>query len=121
MGFEIAYNNKEVTPWGGMVLLREILEKINFSGAIESCADFATNAGILLGRTTDSTYKLYGSLDDVRLYDYQLTESDISDIYNLLKSAKVSTGAFDQVDSGITVFPVPCADFLTINGSMEIR
>ena len=83
--------------------------------------DFATNAGILLGRTTDNTYKLYGSLDDVRLYDYQLTESDISDIYNLLKSAKVTTGAFDQVDSGITVFPVPCADFLTINGSTEIR
>lgn len=30
MDFEIAYNNKEVTPWGGMVLLRQILEKINF-------------------------------------------------------------------------------------------
>ena len=83
--------------------------------------DFATNSTILLGKTTNTAYKIWGYLDDVRIYDYQLAGSDISDIYNLLKSARVTTGAFNQVDSDITVFPVPCIDFLTINGSKEIR
>lgn len=39
MDFEIAYMNKEITPWGGMVLLRKMLEKIRFSQAIEPCDD----------------------------------------------------------------------------------
>ena len=39
MEFEIAYTNKEITPWGGMVLLRQMLEKMKFSCAVESCAD----------------------------------------------------------------------------------
>jgi hypothetical protein len=39
MEFEIGYTDKEITPWGGMVLLRKMLEKINFSGAIRSCPD----------------------------------------------------------------------------------
>jgi len=37
MEFEIAYSNKEVTPWGGMVLLRQMLKKMNFSRMVESC------------------------------------------------------------------------------------
>jgi len=39
MDFEIAYTNKEITPWGGMVLLRKMLEKIGFSQAVEACDD----------------------------------------------------------------------------------
>ena len=94
---------------------------VNRSNSSPIRTDFVTNSTILLGRTTDNQAKLYGNLDDVRIYDYQLAGSDISDIYNLLKSARVTTGAFNQVDSDITVFPVPCIDFLTINGSKEIR
>ncbi len=39
MEFEIAYTNKEITPWGGMVLFRQMLAKMKFSSAVESCAD----------------------------------------------------------------------------------
>ncbi len=30
MEFEISYTNKEVTPWGGMVFLKQMLQKIGF-------------------------------------------------------------------------------------------
>jgi len=39
MEFEIAYTDKEITPWGGMVLLKKMLEKIGFSQAVEACED----------------------------------------------------------------------------------
>jgi Transposase DDE domain group 1 len=39
MELEIGYTDKEITPWGGMVLLRKMLEKINFSEALKSCPD----------------------------------------------------------------------------------
>jgi hypothetical protein len=30
MEFEIAYTNREITPWGGMVLLKKMLDPIGF-------------------------------------------------------------------------------------------
>jgi hypothetical protein len=35
MDFEISYTDKEITPWGGMVFLRQMLEKIGLRQAIE--------------------------------------------------------------------------------------
>ena len=35
MDFEISYTDKEITPWGGMVFLRQMLDKIGFRRAIE--------------------------------------------------------------------------------------
>jgi hypothetical protein len=39
MDFEIAYTDKEITLWGGMVLLKKMLENIGFSCAVDSCED----------------------------------------------------------------------------------
>lgn len=39
MKFEISYTNQEITPWGGMVLLRQMLDKIDFKSQVESCYD----------------------------------------------------------------------------------
>lgn len=39
MEFDISYTDKEITPWGGMALLRQMLEKIGFKKVIEGCAD----------------------------------------------------------------------------------
>lgn len=33
------FTNKEVTPWGGMVFLKQFLEQINFSEQIQSCKE----------------------------------------------------------------------------------
>lgn len=39
MEFEISYTNKEITPWGGMVFLKQMLEKIGFREVIEKNVD----------------------------------------------------------------------------------
>ncbi len=39
MEFEISYTDKEITPWGGMVFLRQMLDKIGFRKVVESQLD----------------------------------------------------------------------------------
>ena len=39
MEFEISYTNKEITPWGGMVFLKQMLEKMGFRELIEGNRD----------------------------------------------------------------------------------
>jgi hypothetical protein len=38
MKFELSFTNKEVTPWGGMVFLKQMLDKIGFRPLVERCA-----------------------------------------------------------------------------------
>ena len=42
MEFEISYTNKEITPWGGMVFLRQMLDKIGFKKVISDCTVLPT-------------------------------------------------------------------------------
>jgi recombinational DNA repair protein (RecF pathway) len=35
--FDISYANQEITPWGGMVFLLQMLDKIGFKSQVESC------------------------------------------------------------------------------------
>ena len=42
MEFEIRYTNKEITPWGGMVFLRQMLDKIGFKKVISDCPELPT-------------------------------------------------------------------------------
>ena len=37
MKFDLSFTNKEITPWGGMVFLKQMLDKISFSEQIETC------------------------------------------------------------------------------------
>lgn len=39
MDFEIAYTDKEITPWGGMVLLKQMLERMDFRTVVNNCTD----------------------------------------------------------------------------------
>jgi hypothetical protein len=39
MDFDISYTDKEITPWGGMVFLRQMLDKIGFREAIRGQED----------------------------------------------------------------------------------
>ena len=39
MEFDISYTNQEITPWGGMVFLRQMLDKIGFKSQVEKCID----------------------------------------------------------------------------------
>lgn len=42
MEFDIAFTNKEITPWGGMALLRKFLDKIGFRDQIRQCSYLPT-------------------------------------------------------------------------------
>jgi len=37
MKFELSFTNKEITPWGGMVFLKQMLDKIGFREQIKNC------------------------------------------------------------------------------------
>lgn len=37
MKYDISYTNQEITPWGGMVFLRKMLDKIGFKTQVEQC------------------------------------------------------------------------------------
>ena len=37
MKFELSFTNKEMTPWGGMVFLKQMLDKIGFKDQIKTC------------------------------------------------------------------------------------
>jgi len=39
MNFDISFTNKEVTPWGGMIFLKQMLNKMEFRTLIENCPD----------------------------------------------------------------------------------
>jgi len=39
MEFNISYTNQEITPWGGMVFLRQMLDKIGLKSQVVSCMD----------------------------------------------------------------------------------
>lgn len=39
MEFDISFTNKEITPWGGMVFLKQMLEKIGFRELVENNPD----------------------------------------------------------------------------------
>jgi hypothetical protein len=39
MNFNISYTSKEITPWGGMVFLSQMLRKINFRTLVDTSPD----------------------------------------------------------------------------------
>lgn len=38
MNFDISFTNKEITPWGGMVFLKQMLTKMRFRELIDNCS-----------------------------------------------------------------------------------
>jgi hypothetical protein len=39
MEFDISYTSKEITPWGGMIFLFQMLQKIGFKQVVENSPD----------------------------------------------------------------------------------
>ncbi|SCZ86636.1 hypothetical protein [Nitrosomonas mobilis] len=37
MEFKLRFTEKEITAWGGMGLMKQLLDRIGFSSAVESC------------------------------------------------------------------------------------
>ncbi|OWP74566.1 transposase, partial [Flavobacterium oreochromis] len=40
--FKLSFTNKEITPWGGMVFLKQMLDKISFKTHIDNCNSLPT-------------------------------------------------------------------------------
>jgi hypothetical protein len=47
MKFELSYTGKEITTWGGMVFLKQMLDKIRFWEHIQSCQELPTQDSII--------------------------------------------------------------------------
>ncbi len=43
MKFEVPFTNKEITPCGGMVFLKQILDKMQFSEVVRRCEHLPTS------------------------------------------------------------------------------
>ncbi|MEY2829595.1 MAG: hypothetical protein RIQ33_1453 [Bacteroidota bacterium] len=39
MEFDVSFTNKEITPWGGMAFMKQMLQKIHFREQINNCTD----------------------------------------------------------------------------------
>jgi hypothetical protein len=39
MEFDISYTSKEITPWGGMVFMKQMLQKIGYRDLVEKNTD----------------------------------------------------------------------------------
>lgn len=37
MGFELRFTDKEITAWGGMALMKQMLDHLGFDAALASC------------------------------------------------------------------------------------
>ena len=56
---KIEFSNKEITPWGALVLLKKMLERIDFSGVINHCEDLpkpGSNRGYAPVRVIESFF-----------------------------------------------------------------
>lgn len=42
MKFDLSFTNQEITPWGGMVFLKQMMDKMGFRSHLESCEDLPT-------------------------------------------------------------------------------
>jgi hypothetical protein len=42
MQFELSFTSKEITPWGGMVFLKQMLDKLRFKDVIQTCTALPT-------------------------------------------------------------------------------
>jgi hypothetical protein len=43
MEFDISYTSKEITPWGGMVFLKQMLHNIGFREIVENNPDLTVS------------------------------------------------------------------------------
>lgn len=66
MKFELSFTNKEITPWGGMVFLKQMLDKIGFREHIEKCESLPVSL----------------SNNSRMLLEYLNTNDDILDLLN---------------------------------------
>ena len=58
MDLSYQFTNKEITPWGGMVFLKQFLDKMNFSEQV-SCCDFLPQPG------SNSDISLYSAIQRI--------------------------------------------------------
>ena len=54
MEFDISYTSKEITPWGGMVFLKQMLQKTGFGDLIDQNTDLPQSCIFYNIKTTSS-------------------------------------------------------------------
>ena len=62
----------------------DLVKSVSASGLVES-----NNSSIYIGSETDSTKYLNGAVDDFRLYNYALSDADISELYSHIGNVSI--------------------------------
>lgn len=89
---------------------------------IESAADMSTDISqdedLYLGYNIDNDMYLKGALDDVRLYNYALSDSEIDSLYMLGMPSK-NIPVYNDNDPKLSIYPNPAGDVLYLKYSMK--
>ena len=59
MEFDISYTNREITPWGGMIFLKQMLEKTGFRALVDKNTDLP-QSGSNRGYKTSTIIEVFG-------------------------------------------------------------
>ncbi|MFY8097697.1 MAG: T9SS type A sorting domain-containing protein, partial [Flavobacterium sp.] len=65
-----------------------------------------------------SIYGFNGAIDDLKIYNYALTDAQVSQLYN---NNTLSTSDFDQNNLEVALYPNPVQDILNINVDNAIK
>lgn len=77
-------------------------------------SQFKTNDVIYVGSMANSTFKMNGMLDDIKIYPKTLTAQEVSSIYAAPKASKAVAAPSSL--SAISHYPNPVNDFLALKG-----
>ncbi len=80
--------------------------------ANDGTGDISQEEDLYFGVNPDYPVYLIGCLDDIRLYSYALTKSEITGIYNQGITTRVQ---HDPYESGFDIYPNPAYNNITIN------
>jgi len=109
MKFDLSFTNKEITPWGGMVFLKQMLDKIGFREQIEKCESLPVSL-------SNNSYKKEVLLESFitsiwcganRFLHTEITRADkaLGEIFELLRRIKEPLLIAFSTTSSEAVFP----------------
>ncbi|MFC2138917.1 glycoside hydrolase family 88 protein, partial [Bacteroidota bacterium] len=89
----------------------------------DETGDISQEEDLYFGYCEDIGSYLHGSLDDVRLYNYVLSNQEIDSLYSLKDQVDTSsTNAIDYDDNDVLrIYPNPANDYIYINSTEEIN
>ena len=98
------------------------IASIYIDGALISSATRSTwntsNSDFYLGKTPNGSISYSGLIDDLKIYNYALSQAEITNLY---VNNTLSSTDFNQNDLKVALYPNPANDVLNIETDLEIK